>query len=112
MNRKSNKIQQLKKSLLVALEKKMGNVSAACKLVKCNRSTFYEYYKNDLQFKADADEIGEVALDFAEDYLFKNIKKGDTTAIIFYLKTKGKKRGYIEKQEIDLGAIKIKVSRK
>ena len=32
--------------------------------------------------------------------LYKNIKDGRETSLIFYLKTKGKQRGYIEKQEL------------
>ena len=32
--------------------------------------------------------------------LHKQIKKGNTTGTIFYLKTKGKKRGYIERTEV------------
>ncbi len=43
------------------------------------------------------------ALDFMESRLLKAIDKGNVTAIIFYLKTKGKDRGYIEPQEIDHG---------
>jgi len=32
--------------------------------------------------------------------LFENIRDGKTSETIFYLKTKGKNRGYVERQEI------------
>jgi hypothetical protein len=32
--------------------------------------------------------------------LFKLIKEGNVAATIFYLKTQGKQRGYIERQEV------------
>jgi hypothetical protein len=35
----------------------------------------------------------------AESQLHKQMKDGSTSATIFYLKTKGRKRGYIERQE-------------
>ena len=42
------------------------------------------------------------------------MKDGNTSATIFYLKTKGKKRGYIERSELDLSSgdepIKINVN--
>ena len=38
--------------------------------------------------------------DMAEGEMLKKIKKGDTTMIIFYLKTQAKDRGYVERQEI------------
>ena len=42
------------------------------------------------------------------------MKEGSTSATIFFLKTKGKKRGYIERQEIDLSPddepIQIKIN--
>lgn len=41
-------------------------------------------------------------LDFAESKLDQNINNGDTTAIIFLLKTLGKDRGYVERKDIDL----------
>ena len=92
----------LKKQLVEALEKSLGVVTSACKAVGLHRSTFYEWYKNDEQFQKEVDSIQDIALDFAESKLHKQIEKGDTTATIFYLKTKGKKRGYIERTEHQL----------
>ena len=42
------------------------------------------------------------ALDFAESRLFKQIEDGVPSSTIFYLKTKGKHRGYVERSELDL----------
>jgi len=85
-----------KKKLLDALEKTLGVVTTACSLAGISRHTFYAYCKKDIKFKEKVESIGDIALDFAETQLYKKIKSGDTAATIFYLKTKGKKRGYIE----------------
>lgn len=98
----SNKIQHTKKALIAALEANLSVVSYACEEVGINRSTFYKYYNEDEEFKDAVDAISEYTLDYVEHHLFKQIKEGNTTATIFYLKTKGKKRGYIEKQEYDV----------
>jgi len=94
----------LKRNLLEALEKSLGVVTTACKIVDCNRSTFYKYYNNDQDFKASVDELQNLTLDFAESQLHQQIKDGNTTATIFYLKTKGKKRGYVERKEVEMTA--------
>ena len=51
-------------------------------------------------------------IDFAESSLKKQIKDGNTTATTFFLRTRGRKRGYNEKQEIDLtsGDERIKIN--
>lgn len=97
----TNKSLQYKKELIEAMENCHGIVSDACKSVGVSRVTYYDYYKNDPEFKASIDSIEGTVIDFVENKLFEKIEKGDVTCIIFYLKTKGKNRGYIEKSEID-----------
>ncbi len=90
-----------KKRLLIALEKTMGIVSRACNKCGIHRQTYYNYL-GDPKFKEHVDVIAENAIDFAEGQLLTSIKNGSDTATIFYLKTKGKKRGYVERQETEL----------
>ncbi len=94
----------VKKNLLEALEQSLGIVTTACKIVGCARSTFYKYYKDDQDFRASVDELENLTLDFVESKLHKQIENDNTTATIFYLKTKGKKRGYIERKEVEMTA--------
>lgn len=91
-----------KKNLIECMEKSLGIVSTACKMANITRNTFYKYMADDPVFKATIDEVSEVTLDFAETSLLKRIKEGSDAAIIFYMKTKGKKRGYVERSEISI----------
>jgi len=91
-----------KLAMLEALEKTLGVVTSACKLVNITRETHYRWLKEDEAYKLAVKSIDDVAIDFAESQLHKQIGKGKTQATIFYLKTKGKKRGYVEKQELDV----------
>tara|TARA_R100001443_G_scaffold59198_2_gene69553 strand:+ start:30 stop:401 length:372 start_codon:yes stop_codon:yes gene_type:complete len=89
-----------KESMLKALEKSLGIVTVACKNSDVPRSTYYKWLNEDEDFALAVKEIENIALDFAESQLHKQISDNSTPATIFYLKTKGKKRGYIERQEI------------
>jgi CRP-like cAMP-binding protein len=100
MNKAQEDKKRNKERLLKALEASLGVVTDACKKVKLSRQTFYKYLKEDPDFKAAVLELEEVALDTAESALFNQIKEGNVTSIIFYLKTKGRRRGYVERQEI------------
>ena len=110
-----NKTEHIKKKAIIeALIKSLGVVSTACKIVGIGRTTFYDWLKDDKDFKKEVEDIQNVALDFAESELFKQIQNGNTSATIFYLKTKGKKRGYYEKQQLDMSTddepIKININ--
>lgn len=110
-----------KKKFLNSLANHRGNITKACLEVDIrSRQTIYNWLENDLLFKEEFENVNESEIDHVEDKLKERIdgvqiykgkdKDGkdiiysvppDTTAIIFHLKTKGKKRGYIEKTEIE-----------
>lgn len=90
-----------KKRMIAALEKTLGVVTPALKLAKISHQTHYNYLHDDEEYRAEVDRIQEVALDFVESQNFKLIQNGNPAATIFYLKTKGRDRGYIEKKEIE-----------
>lgn len=98
---KANKTEHSKKKVVDALEKSLGVVTTACKIAEVSRTQFYQWLKDDEDFAKKVQEIENVTLDFVESQLHKQIKENSTAATIFFLKTKGKKRGYIERQEID-----------
>ena len=98
---KAQKIDKKKSEFLIALKNKNGNISEACSATNVGRRTYYNWLEDDETFKQDAEDAQESLIDLAESKLVENIKDNDNTSIIFFLKTKGKKRGYIEKQEIE-----------
>lgn len=89
-----------KKTFIEVLKANLGNITKSCEAVGITRTTYYRWLKNKA-FKEEVDNIGEYVLDFAEHSLFTLIKENNTAATIFYLKTKGKKRGYVEKTEVE-----------
>jgi len=110
----------LKKAMVEALEKTLGIVTTAAKMVGIDRTTHYLWLKEDETYKEAVEGINDMAIDFAESQLNVLMQgathevvtnRGDIveikdapnpSSIIFYLKTKGKKRGYVEKQEVEL----------
>ena len=91
-----------KETLLQALENSLGIVSTACNRSGISRSSFYKWYHEDEEFRKKVDEIDNLKLDFVESKLFKNIENEKEKSIIFYLQHKGHKRGYIQRQNINL----------
>lgn len=102
------------------VEKKGGNITEIAKGLNVSRQTIYNWLEKDPDFREVYDNIEESHLDLAESQLHLMIKglpkiekdengnkrfagwieRPSEAAIFFKLKTKGKKRGYIERQEV------------
>tara|TARA_B100000959_G_C14503913_1_gene428422 strand:+ start:55 stop:408 length:354 start_codon:yes stop_codon:yes gene_type:complete len=89
-----------KETFIAALLNTDGNISKACGQTNISRTTIYDWIKKDDSFQEKVINVSEELLDMAEDQLLKQIRDGNLTATIFYLKTKGQARGYIEKQYV------------
>ena len=89
------------KAMIKALSENLCNVTKACEIVGIARSMHYQMIDKNGHYKKEVEALNESLIDEAEEILVKRLKESDT-ALIFFLKTKGKKRGYSEKQEIEL----------
>ena len=105
MERNGTKIAKL--NMLEALEKSLGIVTNALKISGTAKTTFYEWMKNDEAFAKEVNDVGNTALDFAESKLFNQIKDNNHSSTQFYLKNKGRDRGYGDKLDITTGGDKI-----
>jgi len=90
-----------KRAMLKALSASLGIVSIAARNAKINRQTHADWLKADAEYACAVAAIDDIALDYSESKLFMLIKKENPQAVFFHLKTKGKKRGYVEKQELE-----------
>jgi len=89
-----------KEKFLENFKLSLGNISISCEASGISRQTYYNWTKQDADFSNQCRDIEERNLDLAEMKLLNAIREGKTAELLFYLKTKGKKRGYVERQEI------------
>lgn len=88
--------------MIEAIKAANGIIATAARRLGCDRSTVYAYINKYKTVAAARDEARETTLDWVESKLMEQIGVGNMTAIIFYLKTQGKQRGYIERVDHDL----------
>ena len=115
---KARKTDKAKTLFLEALQKSMGIISKAADISGLSRDQHYHWMEVDPGYKAAVEAILERRIDFVESKLFELINgvktvikvdgkdqvvyttPPDKTAIIFFLKTIAKKRGYTERTEL------------
>ena len=96
-----------KTALAEQITKYSGNLSAVAKAFGKTRNTIYAHVaKHGLQHLLD--EARDTMVDNVESTLYKQALDGNTTAMIFFLKTQGKRRGYVEGLDLTSGGEKIK----
>lgn len=90
-----------------AVTEAKGYVTRAAEMLDVTPQSVYTAIKKHAAVREAWELASERALDFAELKLQKLISAENITAIIFYLKTKGRGRGYVERLEhsVDLNAV-------
>lgn len=92
-----------KQAMIECLKACLGVIAPAIALLEENynfsitRNTHLNWRKTDDDYKEHCEEITEVANDFVEHAIMRGIKTGNVPLMIFYAKTKMRKRGFSEK---------------
>ena len=81
---------------LEVLRESTGNVSAVCRAIKINRSTWYEWRNKIPEFADAEEEVREAMIDTVEETLYEMCMSKNITAIIWWTKANARHRGYYE----------------
>lgn len=105
-----------KRELIVkSLKQGRGKVYLVANHLKCSPKTIYNYINKYPEVKEAKEDAEGLRLDATELKLEDAIDAGEAWAICFFLKTKGKSRGYTERQEVEQvgqnGPMEIRVVR-
>lgn len=100
MSNATYRLDDVKKEFPEILRSCLGIVSTACKKVGIERKTYYNWRYADQSFADACDEVQEYVCDFVEGKLYGLIQQGHPGSIQYYLKTKGRRRGYGESIEL------------
>lgn len=92
--------QKFKKETVAKALYKAGTILGAAQILKCDRQTVYNYLKRYPELEEAVYEAKERLCDIAEAGLASNIHSKHPASIFFFLKTFGKNRGYVERQEV------------
>jgi hypothetical protein len=86
--------------IIAALKKTKGLVYLAAKRLECDPDTIMNYCKRYPAVERAKQALRGEMVDLAEMRLLQSIQNGQAWGIAFALKTLGKDRGYVERQEL------------
>jgi hypothetical protein len=86
-----------------------GNLSRVAKACHVARSCVHDFINIHPQLKKLIDDARESMIDDAVDGLHKAVKSGEAWAICFLLKCQGRARGYSEKHELTVEAVRREI---
>ena len=83
-------------TVIEALQKTYGMVTLAAQLLKVSYNTLNKYIRSNKKIQSELQSIDEHILDRMQARLIKMAEDGNAGAVYFYLKCKGKQRGFVE----------------
>lgn len=98
--------------VIEAIQESKGLVTIAAKRLACSRMTVLRYVERYPAVKEALNDSREALKDYAESRLLRRIEADDIVAIIFFLKTQAKDRGYVERHQVTgdpEGGVPVKV---
>ena len=89
-----------KNNLKTKIHEKRGNLAAVARAFGKSRTWLYNTMNDKYPcLWKEVEEARESLKDDAESELQRQMFRGNTTALLFYLKTQAKDRGYVERQQ-------------
>lgn len=85
--------------IAAALKETHGLITLAARSLGCTKQTVHRHINQSALVREALAEAREFTLDVAESSLFNQVLAGEGWAVCFLLKTLGKSRGYVERQE-------------
>ena len=110
LNKRIEAMEERKKKFFVAFKKNEGYIARTCDTIGITRQTYYRWCEDDEKFKEKIVDYNESVIDKAESKLQSHIDNDNIACLIFYLKTKARARGYVERYETEqIGEQRLKV---
>lgn len=94
-----------REKLKFLLIKYKGNLTRVAIALGCARLSIQRIVRNEPEIKEILEDARERVIDDVEDAFTEKAIKGDTTAGIFFLKTRGRERGYDQDFRADIEAV-------